>query len=172
MKRTLFFVCTILAAACQRSADQDSRSSSQGTTSSTSPSNPANPSTDTLSNRPAEDVSNSRQPVAGRGEPAGSSDTSAANTGKNEHDRSGSAMTDEQGDSEADRRVTMQIRKSVADDGKLSTMAKSVKIASKDGVVTLHGVVKSTQEKTEIGAMAQKVDGVKRVDNQLEVQNK
>jgi hypothetical protein len=173
MKRTLFFICTILAAACQRSADQDSRSSSGGTTSTTSTTNPANPSTTTLSNRPAEDVSNSRVPVAGRAEPAGSSDKGADNTGKNERDRTGATATSgDQGGSEADRRVTQQIRKSVMDDAKLSTMGKNVKIVTEEGVVTLRGPVKNAQEKTAIGAMAQKVDGVKRVDNQLEVGSK
>jgi osmotically-inducible protein OsmY len=44
-----------------------------------------------------------------------------------------------------------------------------VKIISVIVVVTLRGPVKSTQEKTEIAAIAQKVDGVKRIDNQLEI---
>lgn len=158
MKRTLFFICTVLAAsACQRSEDRDSGTRSRDTTSNTSAANPATPTTTTLSNRPAETAS----------------DKSADNTGRNERDRSASAQTSgDQGGSEADRNVTQQIRKTIVDDDKLSTTAKNVKIITQDGAVTLRGPVKSTQEKTEIAAIAQKVDGVKRVDNQLEVATK
>ena len=49
-------------------------------------------------------------------------------------------------------------------------MAKNIKIITIDGVVTLRGPVKSEKEKTDIGAKAQQVAGVKRVDNQLEVE--
>ena len=91
-------------------------------------------------------------------------------TGKNKRDRSGSTATSgDQGGSEADRRVTQEIRKAVVDDDKLSTAAKNVKIITSDGVVTLRGPVKSAQEKSEIASIAQRVKGVKRVDNQLEV---
>jgi hyperosmotically inducible protein len=177
MKRTLFFFIVVLAAAgCQRSTDSDSRPSSRDTTSSTSATNPANPSTTTLSNRPADNAARPDLPAAARAEPSGNSansDKSADNTGKNERDRSGSAQTSgDQGGSEADRRVTQQIRKTIVDDPKLSTTAKNVKIITQDGAVTLRGPVKSTQEKTEIAAIAQKADGVKRVDNQLEIANK
>jgi hypothetical protein len=176
MKRTLFFICTVLAAAaCQRSDDRDSRASTRDTTSSPTTTNP-NPATTTLSNRPADDSARPNVPAAARGEPAGNSATgsisekSADNTGKNERDRSASAQTSgDQGGSEADRHVTQQIRKTVVDDPKLSTSAKNVKIITENGVVTLRGPVKSTQEKTEIAAIAQKVDGVKRIDNKLEI---
>lgn len=139
MKRTLFFIFTVLAAAgCQRSGDSASRPSSRDTTSSTSTTNPANPSTTTLSNRPADNPARPDLPAAARPEPTvnsdknadgDKSDKSADNTGKNERDRSGSAPTSgDQGGSEADRRVTQQIRKTIVDDPKLSTTAKNVKI--------------------------------------------
>ena len=177
MKRTLFFICTVLAGAgCQRSSDSDSRPSSRDTTSTTSTTSPANPSTTTLSNRPADNSAGPNVPAAARAEPTGSSDTSARsadNTGKNERDRAASAQTSgDQGGSEADRQVTQQIRKRIVDDSKLSMTAKNVKIITQDGTVTLRGPVKSSQEKTEIAAIAQKVNGVKRVDNQLEIANK
>jgi osmotically-inducible protein OsmY len=112
-------------------------------------------------------------PAAARAEPAGSSDKSADNTGKNERDRSGSTQTSgDQGGSEADRRVTQQIRKNIVDDAKLSMTAKNVKIITQDGAVTLRGPVKNNAEKAEIAAIAQKVNGVKRVDNQLEIAGK
>ena len=53
----------------------------------------------------------------------------------------------------------------------LSMNAHNVKIITTDGVVTLRGPVKSPQEKTAVGAVAQRASGVKRVDNQLEVEH-
>jgi osmotically-inducible protein OsmY len=46
---------------------------------------------------------------------------------------------------------------------------KNVKIVTIDGVVTLRGPVASAREKKDIANLVKKVDGVKRVDNQLEV---
>ena len=51
----------------------------------------------------------------------------------------------------------------------ISMAGKNVKIITVDGVVTLRGAVKTEREKTEIAGVARKVDGVKRVDNQLEI---
>jgi hyperosmotically inducible periplasmic protein len=93
----------------------------------------------------------------------------ADNTDKNERDRSVAALTPgDQGGSEADRTVTQQVRQGVVADDALSTTATNVKIITVDGVVTLRGPVKTAQEKATIAAIAQKVSGVKRVDNQLE----
>jgi hyperosmotically inducible periplasmic protein len=93
----------------------------------------------------------------------------ADNTDKNERDRSGAALTPgDQGDSEADRTVTQQVRQGVVADDALSTTGKNVKIITRDGVVTLRGPVKTDQEKATIASIAQHVAGVKRVDNQLE----
>lgn len=93
----------------------------------------------------------------------------ADNTDKNERDRSGAALTSgDQGGSEADRTVTQQVRQGVMADDALSTTGKNVKIITVDGVVTLRGPVKTAQEKSTIASIAQRVSGVKRVDNQLE----
>ena len=51
----------------------------------------------------------------------------------------------------------------------LSMTAKNVKIITRGGVVTLRGPVKSDKEKTEIAQLAQRIEGVKQVDNQLEI---
>lgn len=94
----------------------------------------------------------------------------ADNTGKNERDRNVAALTPgDQGGSEADRTVTQRVRQGVVGSDSLSINGKNVKIITVDGVVTLRGPVKSDQEKSEIAAIAQRVDGVKRVDNQLEI---
>lgn len=97
---------------------------------------------------------------------------SADNTDKNERDRNAAALTPgDQGGSVADRTVTQQVRQGVMDDDALSTTGKNVKIITVDGVVTLRGPVKTAQEKATIASIAQRVSGVKRVDNQLETVN-
>ena len=93
----------------------------------------------------------------------------ADNTDKNERDRSVAALTPgDQGGSEADRTVTQQVRQGVMGEDALSTTGKNVTILPVDGVVTLRGPVKTAEEKATIASIAQRVSGVKRVDNQLE----
>ena len=95
----------------------------------------------------------------------------ADNTGRNARDSEGHTLTPmDQGESEADRTITQQIRKAVVDHDTLSTNAKNVKIITQNGVVTLRGPVKSPEEKAAIASVAQKTGGVKRVDNQIEIE--
>ena len=102
-------------------------------------------------------------------QPASAAD--ADNTKRNTRDADGTTLTPlDQGESEADRTITQQIRKAVVADGNLSTNAQNVKIITRDGVVTLRGPVKSPEEKATIASFAQKTGGVKRVDNQLEIE--
>jgi len=107
------------------------------------------------------------------GAPALAGDYDADNSGKNARDRGDQTLTPtDQGGSEADRQVTANIRKAVVNDDALSTNAHNVKIITKDGVVTLRGPVKSASEKATVAAKAHKIAGVKRVDNQLEIEKK
>jgi osmotically-inducible protein OsmY len=95
----------------------------------------------------------------------------ADNTKRNARDADGNTLTPmDQGENEADRTITQQIRKAVVSHDQLSTNAKNVKIITQDGVVTLRGPVKSAEEKATIATVAQKTGGVKRVDNQLEIE--
>lgn len=95
----------------------------------------------------------------------------ADNTKRNARDADGHTLTPlDQGESAADRTITQQIRKQVVDHDQLSTNAKNVKIITQDGVVTLRGPVKSAEEKAAIASVATKTTGVKRVDNQLEIE--
>jgi osmotically-inducible protein OsmY len=103
--------------------------------------------------------------------PALAGDYDADNSAKNARDRGDQSMTPaDQGGSAADRELTANIRKAIADDDGLSMNAHNVKVITKDGVVTLRGPVKNAAEKTSVAAKAQKVAGVKRVDNQLEIE--
>src|SRR3954470_5518475 len=92
----------------------------------------------------------------------------ADNTRINERDRSGATLTPmDQGSSEADRKITSDIRKALMSDGNLSFTAKNVKIITIDGKVTLRGPVKTAAERTAIEAAARRVTG--NIDSQLEV---
>lgn len=96
----------------------------------------------------------------------------ADNTAKNVRDRGDTMTPPDQGGSAADRELTAEIRRSIVKDDSLSTNAHNVKIMAVDGVVTLRGPVKSAAEKTTVVAKAQGAKGVKRVDDQLEVETR
>ena len=94
----------------------------------------------------------------------------ADNTGKNVRDRGDTVTPTDQGENAADRTVTANIRTAIVDNDNLSTDAKNVKIVTRDGHVTLRGPVKTPEEKATIASTAERVAGVKRVDNQLEIE--
>lgn len=101
-----------------------------------------------------------------------STDVDVDNTRRNVRDRDGATLLPgDQGNSEADRMTTQQIRKALVKDSDLSMVAKNVKIITANGTVTLRGVVKTEQEKNDIAAKAKQVAGVTQVNNQLEVKN-
>jgi len=105
--------------------------------------------------------------------PAASADPYPAdNTGKNVRDRSGDTLTSgDQSEASRDVTITQQVRKALVGDDTLSTNAHNVKVITVDGIVTLRGPVNSAQEKAKVFATAQRIAGVKHVDNQLEVTN-
>jgi osmotically-inducible protein OsmY len=97
----------------------------------------------------------------------------ADNTGRNVRDRDDRTLTPtDQGNSESDRNITAHIRREIVANDALSTNAHNVKIITTDGIVTLRGPVKSAAEKAAVASKAEKATGVKRVDNQLEVETK
>lgn len=92
------------------------------------------------------------------------------NSGTNVRDRDPAAVTaGDQSNSRADLAITQEIRKSVMADTSLSTNAHNVKIITGNGIVTLRGPVSNADEKANIGAKAQHVAGVTRVNNELEI---
>lgn len=72
-------------------------------------------------------------------------------------------------ENEADRGLTQKIRQSLMDDDSLSPQAKDIKIITLNGVVTLRGPVANEKEKSVVGNKAKGIEGVRNVDNQLEV---
>jgi hyperosmotically inducible periplasmic protein len=94
----------------------------------------------------------------------------ADDTGRNARDSDGRTLTaDEQSNSKNDVEITRQVRRAIVKDDSLSTSAHNVKIITNGGVVTLRGPVASAEEKTMVAKMAAKVNGVDKVDNQLEI---
>lgn len=92
------------------------------------------------------------------------------NSGTNVRDRDAAAVTTgDQSNMAADIAITKAIREAVVANKELSTNAHNVKIVTTAGIVSLRGPVGSAAERTTIGAVAQRVTGVKSVDNQLEV---
>jgi osmotically-inducible protein OsmY len=104
---------------------------------------------------------------------AESNPPAADNTARNVRDRNDGAVTPlDQGNNEKDLRITRQIRQSVTGDAGLSFDARNIKIITLDSVVTLRGPVESDAEKAAIAERAQRVEGVARVDNQLDVKRR
>jgi osmotically-inducible protein OsmY len=96
----------------------------------------------------------------------------ADDSGKNVRDRDGDTVTpmDQAKGSDADVKVTQEIRKSVVADDSLSMNAHNVKIVTLAGKVTLRGPVESQTEKTKIAQIAaQHAGGPSKVINQIEV---
>jgi len=92
------------------------------------------------------------------------------NSRVNARDRSGDTLTPvDQGGSEADRKITQQVRQALVKDGSLSFTAKNVKIITVNGKVTLRGPVKTEQERATIDAAAKKIAGAGQVENLLEL---
>lgn len=91
------------------------------------------------------------------------------NTERNVRDSENTTLTPEdQKENEADRSITAAIRREVVKNNSLSSNAHNIKIITRDGLVTLRGPVENAAEKTKLQAIAEKVTGVKQVDNQLE----
>jgi hypothetical protein len=126
--------------------------------------------------RPAYSPANPDRPIATRTPAAQDNDDNDAapadndNTAVNERDRNGDSLTPgDQSNSEDDIKITAAIRKKVVGAQHLSTNADNVKIITNGGIVTLRGVVDSQDEKAAVEILAKEVDGVVRVDNQLEL---
>lgn len=95
----------------------------------------------------------------------------ADNSQKNVRDRNDATLTaGDQGNSEADRDITQNVRKMlVSGPTDYSMAAKNIKIVTINGKITLRGPVNTTAERTAIATIAESVAGVGNVDNQLEV---
>lgn len=94
----------------------------------------------------------------------------ADNSGSSARDHGAATVTaDGRSNSVMDIAITMKIRDAILADKSLSVGAQNVEIITDAGVVTLRGAVGTMAEKASIGAAAQRIGGVKRVQNDLEI---
>ena len=94
----------------------------------------------------------------------------ADNSGRNVRDRDSQTLTPfDQGNNEADLKMSAQIRRELSQEEGLSVNARNVKIITVQGRVTLRGPVRSTIEREKIEEIAQRVAGTDRVFSELEV---
>ena len=91
------------------------------------------------------------------------------NTKKNQRDQKDALTPMDQGNNQSDLDITTKIRQAVMEDDSLSFTAKNVKIITVKGKVTLRGPVNSAKERAAIDAVAKRIAGAGKVDNQLEV---
>ena len=63
------------------------------------------------------------------------------------------------------------MRRALIKEEGLSTNAKNIRVIANNGTVTLRGIVDNNQEKQRIEDAVKTVDGVKKIDNQLDVKN-
>jgi osmotically-inducible protein OsmY len=75
----------------------------------------------------------------------------------------------DQKNDQADIDLTASIRRSIVADRDLSMNAKNVKIITRDGNVTLRGLVDNDAEKARIEERATRIAGVMNVTNELDV---
>ncbi|MGK5594470.1 MAG: BON domain-containing protein [Parachlamydiaceae bacterium] len=78
----------------------------------------------------------------------------------------------EQSENESDRQVTQAIRQMLMADDGLSTESKNITIVTRNGVVTLKGIVATSIEKLDIIEKAQAAAGVRNVVDKLVVSEK
>lgn len=99
---------------------------------------------------------------------ADASEHETDSTGRNARDREGNRITPfDQSTNKDDERITREIRKSIFDDD-MSFNADNVKVTTDEGIVTLRGPVDSDEEKVAIERKAKGVEGVARVNSELE----
>ncbi len=95
------------------------------------------------------------------------------NTKMNQGDQNVGAVTaDHAKQNVSDRELMSQIRKSVMRDRDLSTYAHNIKIVAQNGIVTLKGPVKTSDEKKTVLSEAVVVAGADNVKDQITVKEK
>ncbi|HEV8715540.1 MAG TPA: BON domain-containing protein [Candidatus Binatia bacterium] len=71
--------------------------------------------------------------------------------------------------SEIDRALAKRVEDALHQNSAVASAAQNVQVEAKNGEVTLTGSVNNEQEKANITSMAEKVAGVSKVNNEMEV---
>jgi len=83
--------------------------------------------------------------------------------------KAGEVASMDQAASAADIEIVAEVRRIIIRSDTYSSLARDVQIHSRDGLVTLCGLVVSMDEMRDLSMAAEKVPGVWRVDNQIQV---
>lgn len=98
--------------------------------------------------------------------------TDADNTARNVRDREGATLTPlDQGTGEADVTLTRNIRAALRKQEGLSINAQNIKVITRDGKVTLRGVVETDEERRLVADIAARHGTAGQIDDQLEVKS-
>jgi osmotically-inducible protein OsmY len=106
------------------------------------------------------------------GQTSSTTHTTTTSTEKTGNNPAGVAETPPTGStamSETDRALAQRVEDALKKNAALTPAAQNVQVQAKNGEVVLRGSVNNEQEKANIAAEAQKVAGVSKVTNQIEV---
>lgn len=93
------------------------------------------------------------------------------NMGRNIGDRNSKPLAaGDQADTEYDKEITQRIRQAIMSDESLSPNARTIKISTSNGVVTLRGHVLNPKEREAIARKLNNIRGINRIENQLEIE--
>src|SRR5262245_20307908 len=95
--------------------------------------------------------------------------TTSEKTGQNPPSATETSPPGSSAMSETDRALAQRVEEALKKNASLASAAQNVQIQAKNGEVILSGSVNNEQEKANIAAEAQKVAGVSKVNNQIEV---
>jgi osmotically-inducible protein OsmY len=106
------------------------------------------------------------------GQTSSTTHTTTTSTEKTGNNPAGVAETPPTGSTamnETDRALAQRVEDALKKNAALTPAAQNVQVQAKNGEVVLRGSVNNEQEKANIAAEAQKVAGVSKVTNQIEV---
>jgi osmotically-inducible protein OsmY len=95
--------------------------------------------------------------------------TTTEKTGQNPPSATETSPTGSSAMSETDRALAQRVEEALKKNTSLAPAAQNVQVLANNGEVILRGSVNNEQEKANIAAEAQKVAGVSKVNNQIEV---
>jgi osmotically-inducible protein OsmY len=95
--------------------------------------------------------------------------TTTEKTGQNPPSATETSPTGSAAMSETDRALAQRVEDALRKNSSLASAAQNVQVQANNGEVILRGSVNNEQEKANIAAEAQKVAGVSKVNNQIEV---
>ncbi len=78
-------------------------------------------------------------------------------------------MLNDQGMTEADQSLNTRIREALNADSSLRDASQNINLRSDNGVVTLSGTVATEKEKSDLESRLQRMTGVSRVENNLQI---